>query len=94
MAAAVSGPLGGRAIWARPDGGAINLTATHISLRGPGRLVFLLATAAVVAAVALNFPSGCARDNAPAAAPRKITITYTASTGATRDAVVLLPAGY
>ncbi len=72
----------------------MNLTATHISLRGSGRLVFLLATAAVLAGVALNPPRGCARDSAHAAAPRVITITYTASTGATRDAVVLLPAGY
>ncbi len=70
----------------------MNLTATHISLRGPGRIVFLLATAALVTAVALNLPSGS--DHAPAGAPLNITITYTTSTGAVRDAVVLLPAGY
>jgi poly(3-hydroxybutyrate) depolymerase len=74
----------------------MNLAATPFSLRGSGRIVFCLASAALVATVALDPPTGRAgRPARPAAAhPISLTITYTTHDGAHRGAVVLLPAWY
>ena len=72
----------------------MNLTAAHISVTGLGRFLFLIVSAALVATLVLNPPTGCAGAAKTAAHPRSITITYTTHDGDLRDAVVLLPAWY
>ena len=66
--------------------------APHIRLRGLRRIVFLLVTTASIAAAATTAPATSATHNP--APPLVYTISYTAHTGARREATVLLPAGY
>ena len=66
--------------------------APHIRLRGLRRIVLLLVTTASIAAAATTAPATSATHKP--APPLVYTITYTAHTGARREATVLLPAGY
>jgi poly(3-hydroxybutyrate) depolymerase len=64
----------------------------QIRLRGLRRIVFFLASTALIAAAATTAQSGSA--SSPAASPLVYTITYRAHDGDRREATVLLPAGY
>jgi poly(3-hydroxybutyrate) depolymerase len=81
------------AIGAWIDRGVVNTKAPHISPRGLRRLVFLIISAALIAAAGTTAQTGSARTTTPAA-PLVYTITYLAHTGDRREATVLLPAGY
>lgn len=73
----------------------MNTTAPHIRLRRSTGTLALLVLTGLLAAAATTRPvradGGCAERTTP---PRVLTITYTAHNGATRNATVLLPAGY
>ena len=67
-------------------------SAPHIRPRGAGRTLLLFVSVALTATVAATPPSS--RAGKTAAAPLVYTITYKAHNGRTREATVLLPAGY